>query len=209
MQTSTRLAGPATPGLRQRLPRLLLGLVIAGVGIALMVRADLGLGPWDVLHQGISRLTGVPIGRITILTGLAVLLVWVPLRERPGIGTVLNVLLIGTTVDLTMAVVPAPSALWLRSCLVIGGVVIFALGSSLYIGAGLGPGPRDGVMTGFARRGFAIGAVRTTLEVLVLVVGLLLGGTIGLGTVLFAFGVGPLIHVMLPRLTLEGRLAPA
>jgi uncharacterized membrane protein YczE len=187
--------------LRRRLPRLVVGLVLCGTGIAAMVAADLGLGPWDVLHQGLSTRTGIPIGTVLILVGVAVMLLWIPLRERPGLGTVLNALLIGLVVDLTLLWLSTPAVLWGRWVLMLGGTVLFGVGSGLYIGAGLGAGPRDGVMTGLARRGWPVGVVRTGIELSVLLGGWLLGGTVGIGTVVFAFGIGPLVHACLPRLS--------
>lgn len=185
----------------RRLPRLLLGLVLCGVGIALMVRADLGLAPWDVLHQGLSERTGVPMGRWTIVVGAVVLLGWVPLRERPGVGTVLNVLLVGATVDLTLALTGEPDAMVARVPLLVAGTVVFGLGSGFYIGAGLGAGPRDGLMTGLARRGRSVRVVRTVIELVALAAGWALGGGVGIGTVLFAVTVGPVVHYALERLT--------
>ena len=129
-----------------------------------MVRADLGLGPWDVLHQGVAERTGISIGVVTILTGMVVLLLWIPIRERPGLGTLLNVLLIGVVVDVTLAVVDTPDAMWQRVALLVVGVYVFGPGSGWYIGAGLGPGPRDGLMTGIARRGHSVRVVRTGIE---------------------------------------------
>jgi uncharacterized membrane protein YczE len=194
--------------LRRRLPRLLLGLVLCGVGIALMVEGDLGLGPWDVLHQGLAERLGLPIGSITIAVGAAVMLLWFPLRERPGLGTVLNVLLIGIVLDLTLLALHTPESLVLRAVMMLSGPVLFGVGTGLYIGAGLGPGPRDGVMTGLARRGLPVGGVRTGIELSVLGLGWLLGGTAGAGTLVFAFGVGPVVHWALPRLTIAD-LPPA
>jgi uncharacterized membrane protein YczE len=193
---------PPADELRTRLPRLVGGLVLFGVGIALMVRADLGLAPWDVLHQGIAERTGIAIGTVTILTGLVVLLLWLPIRERPGLGTVLNVLVIGLVVDATLAVVPAPGALWLRVGFLAAGIFAFGPGSGLYIGSGLGPGPRDGLMTGLARRGRSVRAVRTVIELAALAIGAALGGSIGIGTVAFALTVGPNVHWFLDRMTL-------
>jgi len=182
----------------------MLGLVLFGVGIALMVIANLGLSPWEALHQGISRRTGIPIGTVGILTGIIVLLLWIPLRERPGIGTIANVFLIGIVIDLTLWVAPeSVEQLWLAWLLLLGGITLVGLGTGLYIGTDLGPGPRDGLMTGLARRGIHIGLARGSIEITVLVVGWLLGGTIGFGTVIFAFGMGPLVALFLPRLSLE------
>jgi uncharacterized membrane protein YczE len=201
---------PPAPELRARLPRLLLGLGLFGIGIGLMVRADLGLGPWDVLHQGVAERSGATIGTVTILTGIVVLLLWIPLRERPGLGTVLNVLLIGLVADATLAMVDAPEAMWQRVALLLAGVYLFGPGSGLYIGAGLGPGPRDGLMTGIARRGHSVRVVRTGIELSVLAIGALLGGSVGIGTVLFAFSVGPNVHWHLDRMTVgdKGGSAP-
>jgi uncharacterized membrane protein YczE len=180
----------------------MVGLVLCGVGIAALVRAELGLGPWDVLHQGVAELSGVTIGTVTILVGLAVLLLWLPLRERLGLGTLLNVIVIGLTVDATLAILAAPDGLAMRWALLLAGPVLFAVGSGLYIGAGLGPGPRDGLMTGLARRGHPVGLVRLGIEVAALTLGWMLGGTVGIGTVIFAFGIGPLVHIALDRLSL-------
>ncbi|MFP4310702.1 MAG: YczE/YyaS/YitT family protein [Nitriliruptoraceae bacterium] len=199
---AARRANHRPEELRRRVPRLLGGLVLCGVGIAVMVAADLGLGPWDVLHQGLSRRSGIPIGTTAILVGLLVLALWFPLRERPGLGTVLNVLIIGLVIDLVLLLLATPDDLWLRWVLMLAGPVLFAVGSGYYIGAGLGPGPRDGVMTGLARRGVPVGLARLLLELTVLAAGWLLGGTVGPGTLAFALGIGPLVHVVLPRLTL-------
>jgi len=193
---------PAADELVRRVPRVLLGLTFFGMGIALMVRADLGLAPWDVLHQGVAERTGISIGTVTILTGLVVLLLWVPIRERPGLGTVLNVLVIGLVVDATLALVDAPEAMWQRIGLLGLGVYLFGPGSGWYIGAGLGPGPRDGLMTGIARRGHSLRVVRTGIELTVLALGALLGGSVGVGTVLFAVAVGPNVHWHLDHMTM-------
>jgi uncharacterized membrane protein YczE len=198
---------PPTDELVRRLPRLFGGLVLFGVGIALMVRADLGLAPWDVLHQGVASRTGLAIGTVTILTGVVVLALWLPLRERMGIGTVANALVIGLVVNATLAVVEAPDPLWARVAFLVVGIFLFGPGSGLYIGAGLGPGPRDGLMTGLARRGRSVRVVRTGIELTALAGGAALGGTVGIGTVLFALTVGPNVHWFLERMTLaEPRL---
>jgi uncharacterized membrane protein YczE len=186
--------------LRLRLPRLLLGLVLCGVGISLMVAGDLGLGPWDVLHQGLERLTGVSIGAVSIGVGALVMLAWIPLGERPGLGTVLNVLLIGIVIDATLLWLDTPSELWERVAMTGSGPVLFAVGSGFYLGAGLGSGPRDGIMTALGRRGVPIGVARGAIELTVLAGGWMLGGTVGLGTVLFAVSIGPLVHWAVPRL---------
>jgi uncharacterized membrane protein YczE len=194
---------PTKQQLTARVPRLLVGLVLFGIGIAIMVVANLGLSPWEVLHQGISRNTGIPIGTVGIITGVLVLVLWIPLKERIGIGTILNVILIGIVVDLTLWVMPeAIDETWLRWAMMLGGTVVIAFGSGLYIGAGLGPGPRDGLMMGLQRKGINVGVARIGIEVSVLVIGWLMGGTVGVGTLVFAFGVGPLVAVFLPRLSL-------
>jgi uncharacterized membrane protein YczE len=185
-----------------RLPRLLSGLVLGGVGIASMVRADLGLPPWAVLDHGISKHTSIPIGTVGILVGVVVLLTWILLRERPGLGTVLNILVIGATTDAVLAVVPETTYGPSRAAFLIFGALIWGPGSGLYIGAGLGPGPRDGLMTGLAARGIgSIRAARTALELAALTGGWLLGGRVGIGTVLFACTIGPNVQFFLQRLT--------
>ena len=199
---------PSRDELRRRLPRLLFGLLLYGIGVALLVEADLGLAPWEVLHQGISFRTGIPIGTVGILTGLVVLLLWIPLGEKIGLGTVLNVILIGIVIDLTLWWWPRSEipVTW-QWVLLIGGTVTVALGSGFYIGAGLGPGPRDGLMTGLGKRGIPIGWARAGIELTVLLIGYLLGGTVGIGTLVFAFGIGPLVAVFLPRLTITPAVA--
>jgi uncharacterized membrane protein YczE len=180
---------------------LLLGLVGYGFSMAVMVRAGLGLDPWDVFHQGLAERTGMSFGLVTAVVGVAVLLAWIPLRNRPGVGTVANVIVIGVTVDAALAVLPTPSALWVQIAMMLGAVVLNAISTVLYIGAGLGPGPRDGLMTGLvARTGLSVRLVRTSIEATVLAVGWLLGGTVGIGTVVYAFGIGPLVQLVL-RLT--------
>ncbi|WP_104168091.1 YitT family protein [Arthrobacter sp. SX1312] len=179
--------------------QLLLGLFLYGFSLAMMIRATLGVSPWDVLGQGGSLQTGIPFGFMTNIIGLIVLLLWIPLRQRPGIGTVLNVLLVGPSAEIGLAVLGEPSQLWGRILLFTGGLVLLAVASGLYIGARLGPGPRDGLMTGLhARFGLPIWLVRTAIEGTVLLLGWLLGGSVGLGTVAFALLIGPLINVTLP-----------
>lgn len=179
--------------------QLLIGLFLYGFALAMMIRATLGVAPWDVLSQGASLQTGVPFGVMTNLIGGLVLLLWIPLRQRPGIGTVLNVLLVGPSAEVGLAVLGEPAALWSRILLFVGGLLLLAAASGLYIGARLGPGPRDGLMTGLHQRfGLPIWLVRTALEGTVLVLGWLLGGTAGVGTVAFALLIGPLINLALP-----------
>jgi uncharacterized membrane protein YczE len=190
-------------------PRLLVGLVMGGVGIAAMVRSDLGLPPWSVLDQGISEHTGIPIGTVSILVGAVVLTSWLWLRERPGLGTVLNIIVIGVTIDAILAVVPETDSLPLRVAYLVSGVFIWGPGSGFYIGAGLGPGPRDGLMTGLAARGVgSIRAVRTVMEVTVLVTGWFLGGSVGVGTLAFALTIGPNVQFFLDRLTITTKVEP-
>jgi uncharacterized membrane protein YczE len=193
---------PSRQQLIARIPRLVFGLILFGFGAAMMVLAGLGLSPWEVMAQGISFKTGIPIGTVGILIGIVVLFMWIPLKEKLGIGTILNVFIIGIVIDLTLWLAPeSVEGLAVRWLLLISGILLVGIGSGFYIGAGLGPGPRDGLMTGIARRGVNIGLARFGIEITVLVAGWLLGGTVGIGTVLFAFGMGPLIAILLPRLS--------
>ena len=182
----------------RRLVQLQLGLVLYGTSMALMVQARLGLDPWDVLHQGIARRTGLRFGWVVIAVGALVLLLWVPLRQRPGIGTVSNVVVIGLAVDAALALLPTPHAAAARWAFLAVGVLGNGLATGLYIGARLGPGPRDGLMTGLAARGHSIRVVRTAIEVSVLAAGWLLGGTVGWATLIYAVTIGPLAHVFIP-----------
>jgi uncharacterized membrane protein YczE len=187
----------------RRLLQLYAGLVLYGASMALQIRAGLGLDPWDVFHQGVSEKTGLSFGTVVILTGAAVLLAWIPLRQRPGIGTVSNVFVIGIAVDATLALIPAGGALGVQVAMLGSSVVLNAIAGAAYIGAGLGPGPRDGLMTGLVRRtGGAVGPIRTGIELSVLAVGFALGGTVGLGTVVYAVSIGPLLQLLLPRFTI-------
>ena len=186
---------------------LLAGLVGYGFSMAMMVRAELGLDPWDVFHQGLAGRTGMTIGAASAVVGGAVLLAWIPLQNRPGIGTIANVVVIAVTVDAGVALLPSPSELPVRVAMMVGAVLLNAVSTVLYIGAGLGPGPRDGLMTGLvARTGLSVRLVRTSIEATVLAVGWLLGGTVGVGTLVYAFGIGPLVQLVL-RITPQKWLA--
>jgi uncharacterized membrane protein YczE len=182
----------------RRLVQLYLGLILYGFSASLLVVSGLGLNPWDVFHQGLARHSSLAIGTWSILVGLVVLLLWIPLRQRPGIGTVSNVVFIGGTMDVVLSQLSPPHALPLRIVCLVAGVVLNGVATGAYIGAGLGPGPRDGLMTGLAGRGYSIRVVRTALELTVLITGWLLGGTVGVGTLLYAVSIGPLAHVFVP-----------
>lgn len=178
--------------------RLMSGLILYGLSMALMIRAGLGLDPWDVFHQGLSQRSGLTIGTVTVVVGLVVLLAWIPLRAKPGVGTIANVVVIGVSVDAALALLPTPTTMLIRVAVMLGAVLLNALATVLYIGAGLGPGPRDGLMTGLvARTGWSVRLVRTGIEVSVLVAGWALGGTVGIGTLVYAVGIGPLIQLFL------------
>jgi uncharacterized membrane protein YczE len=196
------LTWPNGRELARRLPRLLAGIVILGVGIAPVLDAELGVAPWDVLHQGLSDLTGLSFGLVVVLVGLVVLLTWIPLKQRAGIGTIINTLTVGFIVNGMLNVLPEVHNLTVRWAMLLAGIVVTSFGMALYIGAGLGPGPRDGLMTAVAARGHPLWLVRTVIELLALGVGFALGGDVGIGTVLFAFGIGPIGHWFLARLHL-------
>ncbi|WP_249216368.1 membrane protein YczE [Nocardioides palaemonis] len=190
--------------LGRRLPQLYVGLFLYGVSLAMMVRGALGLAPWDVLHSGFIRHVPMTLGQAVVLFSFVVLLLWIPLREMPGLGTISNAVVVGLSADATLAVLERPDALGLRLALMVGGVVLCGLASALYIGAQLGRGPRDGLMTGLSRRtGLSLRLVRTGLEVAVVVIGLVLGGVIGVGTVVYALAIGPLTQLMLPWFTVD------
>jgi uncharacterized membrane protein YczE len=194
------LTGPRAIWAR-RIIQLLGGLFLYGIGLALMVRAGIGVAPWDVLSQGISLRTGLPFGLVTNIVGAVVLLLWIPIRVRVGFGTVANVLLIGTCAQLGLSVIPQQAVPWLQAVVFAGGLALVAVATGLYIGARLGPGPRDGLMTGLHRRtGWPIWIVRTSIEVIVLAVGWALGGQFGIGTIAFALLIGPMVGVTLPLL---------
>ncbi|MBY5163686.1 hypothetical protein [Salsipaludibacter albus] len=186
----------------RRLVLLFVGLLLFGISLGMMVQAGLGVGPWDVLHQGLALRTAWSFGTIVIVASVAVLLLWIPLRERPGIGTIANAIVIGLVVDATLQVLPPATTTASQWSLMVSGVVLNGLATGLYIGAGLGPGPRDGLMTGLAARGYPVSTVRTGIELVVLACGWLLGGTVGIGTVAFALAIGPLAQLFLGWFTL-------
>lgn len=191
-----------------RLVQLYSGLVLYGVSLGLMVRAELGLDPWDVFHQGLADRLPLTFGQVVIVVGALVLLAWIPLRQRPGLGTISNVFVIGLAVDAALALLPAPEPMAWRIAFLVSGVVLNGVATAAYIGARLGPGPRDGLMTGLvARTGRSVRLIRTSIELSVLATGWLLGGTVGAGTVLYAISIGPLVHALLPRLTVPERVA--
>jgi uncharacterized membrane protein YczE len=190
----------------RRFTQLQLGLILYGFSMALMIRAGLGLNPWDVFHQGVAANTGWSVGTVVMAVGAGVLLLWVPLRQRPGIGTISNILVIGLSVDACLAVIPEIHGLPLRASLLGLGIFLNGVAGGAYIGAGLGPGPRDGLMTGLvARTGGSVRKVRTGIEIVVVAIGWLLGGTAGLGTILYALAIGPLVQAMLPIFTIRER----
>ena len=191
----------------ERLLRLGIGLWLYGLSVALMIRGAIGASPWDVFHQGMALHVPISFGVVMILVSVAVLLAWIPLRQMPGLGTLANTLLIGPFADLNLALIATPESLVLRVVFMLAGVLVCAFATGLYIGAQLGPGPRDGLMTGLARRtGRSIRLVRTLIEISVLLAGVLLGGVFGIGTIVFALGVGPVTQFFLRRLVvrLEG-----
>lgn len=194
----------------EKLARCITGLAFFGFGISLFLRANLGLAPWDIFHKGLSKKLDMSIGLVIVGVGILLLLLWIPLRQRPGVGTILNALEIGFVVNLTKPLIGEPDQLIIRALMVVAGVLVIGLGSALYIGAGLGSGPRDGLMLGLSKysikgRQISIRVARTAVELTVMVAGLLLGGSIGVGTLIFMFGIGPLVQLILPRF--EMRLA--
>jgi uncharacterized membrane protein YczE len=194
------------PSLGSRLCQLYAGLVLYGVSMAFFVQARLGVMPWDVLHQGLTRWLPLTLGQVTILVSVVVLLGWIPLRQRPGFGTISNIVVIGLVVDAALGVLPAPEALGRRAAFLVAGVVLNAVATAAYIGARMGPGPRDGLMTGFvARTGQPVRRIRTLIEVAVVAAGWLLGGNFGAGTLLYALAIGPLVQPLLPLLDSDRR----
>ncbi len=187
----------------RRLVRCLVGLALFAIGISLQMNANIGAPPWDVFHQGVAKQTEISIGRIIVMTGFALLLLWIPLKQKPGLGTILNALEIGLVADIALEIIPEPNNMFIRIIMVVVGIVTVAIGTGLYIGSALGPGPRDGLMTGLAKRGIPIRVGRTAIEVTVLIIGMILGGQVGIATFAFAFGVGPLVHFFLPRLAVS------
>jgi len=183
----------------RRLLQLYVGLSLYGLSTAMFIRSDLGADPWNVFHIGVAKLLEMDIGTVIILTGVLVLLLWIPLRLRPGLGTISNVIVIGLAADVALTFIPVIDSLMARSLLLISAVIVNALATGMYIGAGFGAGPRDGLMTGInARTGWSVRSVRTAIEVSVLLLGWVLGGTFGVGTVLYALSIGPLIQICLP-----------
>ena len=196
----------------RRFIQLQLGLLLYGASLALMVRADLGLNPWSVLHQGLSQLTGLSLGMVVNLVGALVLLIWIPLRQKPGVGTLCNVLVIGTAADVALLALPPIEGLALRIVFLTAAIVLNGAATAAYIGAGLGPGPRDGLTTGLVRiSGWRIGWARTAIEVAVLAMGWLLGGVAGVGTVLYALANGPLVQWFMARFEIapKAEVSPA
>lgn len=193
----------------QRVVRCVGGLVLFGIGVGMQKQGHMGLAPWDVFHDGLSKQIDWPFGRALILTSFLVLILWIPLKQKPGIGTLLNAVEIGLVAGVVIDIIPRAEFLPLRIALMVGGIVILGIGSGLYIGAGLGPGPRDGLFTGLAQRGIKISRARTIVEICVLIVGFALGGAVGIGTLVFAFGIGPIVARTLPLLHLEALTPPA
>jgi len=188
----------------RRLTQLLVGLLLYGLSMAMMVRGALGLDPWDVFHLGVASRLPLTFGGVVIVTGLAVLLLWIPLRQMPGLGTIANAVVIGLATDAALSAITEPSAILSRSGLLVGGVALNALATALYIGSQLGPGPRDGLMTGLVRRtGWSVRLVRTSIELGVIGVGWALGGVVGIGTIVYALSIGPLVQVLLPVFTVD------
>jgi uncharacterized membrane protein YczE len=198
--------------LPRRLTQLHTGLALYGASMALLIGSRLGGGPWDVLHQGLALRSGLRFGWVVIAVSMLVLLAWIPLRQRPGFGTLSNAVLVGLASEAALALLPSAGPLWLRWSYLVSGIALNGIATGLYLGARLGPGPRDGLMTGLAARGHSVRTARTGIEVSVLAAGFLLGGTVGIGTLLYAVTIGPLAHVFIPRFTVgepSRRLRPS
>jgi len=194
----------------RRLLQLLVGLAMYGISLAMFIRAGLGLDPWDVFHQGLAVKTGLSIGTVVVIVSFLVLLLWIPLRQWPGIGTLCNAVLVGVFADVGLALIPEFSHLGGQAGMLAGAILLNGIASACYIGARLGPGARDGLMTGLARRtGWSVRTSRTGIEVVVLAAGWLLGGSVGVGTVLYALAIGPLVQLLLPRFTVPELKEPA
>lgn len=189
--------------LRRRVVQLVAGLVLFGLGIGLMLQSGLGVPPWDVLHQGLAEQFGLTVGAWSIIVSFLVLLAWLPFSERYGLGTLLNALIIGVIIDLAVYIFPEPETVWLDAVMLCAGILTIAVASGMYIGANLGPGPRDGLMTAISRRGYSVRRTRWAIEIVVLIVGILLGGTFGVGTIAFALFIGPLVQFFLPRWSID------
>ena len=183
----------------KRLPKCFFGLFLCGIGLAFTIEAKLGLNPWDVFHDGFSQLINVRIGFAGVITGFIVLLGWIPLKQKPFLGTILNILTIGNVLDLTMYFIPTPQEIWIRHIYLYFGTVLFAMGVGIYIGSGLGPGPRDGIMTGIAKRGPSVRATRIGIDFTAFLTGVLLGGSYGYGTIFMVIVVGPIVQFSLKR----------
>ena len=183
----------------RRWVQLWVGLFLYGISMAMMIRAGVGISPWDVLSQGLSIHTGIRFGYITIIVSAFVLLLWIPIRQKLGIGTVLNAIFVGIFADVGLSLIPEQTELWIRIPLFIGGLLLLAIATGMYIGARFGPGPRDGLMTGIHYKfGVRIWIVRTSIEVIVLIIGFFLGGNVGFGTLAFALLIGPMVHKTMP-----------
>jgi len=200
---SSAIPPMATDRLVERIIRCVIGLAFFGIGISMVMDARIGAPPWDVFHQGVADRVDREVGTVIIATGAVLMLLWIPLRQKPGIGTILNAIEIGLVANVALAILPRPDSVFVQVPMMLGGVVVTAIGSGLYIGSGLGPGPRDGIMTGLAARGVPLRIARTGIEITVLVVGWFLGGQVGVGTVAFAVLIGPLVQVFLPRLSMK------
>ncbi len=192
--------------LPRRMTQLMIGLILYGLSMAMQVRSTLGLDPWDVFHEGLTRRTGASFGTIVFLVGVGVLLLWIPLRQWPGLETIANIVVIAVATDVSLALLTVPDSLAGRIALLIGGIILNGIAGGLYIGSQLGPGPRDGLMTGLVRRtGWSVRLTRTGIEVIVLASGFLLGGTLGLGTIVYALTIGPLVQFFLRVFTVDLR----